>query len=77
MEKITLKLHLTDHLTKSSVFGILDLNGKLRPEILELLEDGIAKYFAVPSGVSYIEVKEHNESFKLKVSANIEYKEPY
>ena len=71
-EKMTLKLSLAEHPVKSCIFNLLDVKGKLRPEIVALLEEGIAKYYGACGGTSYVEVEDQNEHLTLKVSAQIE-----
>ena len=73
MNKITLKLNLTENPEKTSIFNILDTDNKLRPEVIELLETGILKYFQAPVSTLGITVKEHNEHLTLHISGDIEY----
>ena len=73
MEKLTLHINLTDTPNKSCIFNILDTNNQLRPEVRELIEAGILKYFHATQYESLIKIKDHNEQLTLTVKGSIEY----
>ena len=73
MDKITLLFNLEENPRKSSIFNILNEKNKLRPEVIELIEEAITKYFNAPITKGKIKIKDHNEQLTITVGGKIEH----